>query len=181
MNEIGEILGFWFGHLSPEQWFESDAAVDAAIREHFGDLQKRAAAGACDDWQETPEGALALVIVLDQFPRNLFRDTAKAFATDARARAVARRAVDRDFDMILPEARRQFLYLPFEHSEEIADQRLCLRLARERTSDVRFIDYAERHLKVIERFGRFPHRNKALGRESTEEEEEFLASGGGPF
>ncbi len=181
MSEIADVLGFWFERLSREQWFKADPAVDAQIRENFAGLQRRAADGGCDDWQETADGTLALLIVLDQFPRNLFRGQARAFATDAKAREVARRAIDRGFDMTLPVERRTFVYLPFEHSEEIEDQRLVVRLARERTGDERFADFAERHLKVIERFGRFPHRNEALGRENTEAEAEFLASGKGPF
>ncbi len=181
MSEINDVLGFWFERLAPEQWFEKDAALDDEIRAHFGALYRRAAAGGRDDWRETPEGTLALVIVLDQFPRNMFRESAKTYAADAKALDVARRAVERDFDLKLPEVRRRFLYLPFEHSESLEDQRTSVRLVRERGGNELAIDYAERHLKVIERFGRFPHRNEILGRESTEEEAEFLASGDGPF
>ena len=181
MSEIDDVLGFWFERLAPEQWFEMDAALDDEIRAHFGALYRLAAGGGRDGWRETPEATLALVIVLDQFPRNMFRESAKAFASDAKALAVANLAVERGFDMKLPEIRRRFLYLPFEHSESLEDQRTSVRLVRERGGNENAIDYAERHLVVIERFGRFPHRNEILGRENTEEEAEFLASGDGPF
>lgn len=172
--EAAEVLRFWFEECRPEQWFEADPAFDAAVRARFAALWRRGAAGELAGWRETPEGALALVIVLDQFPRNIFRGTPKAYASDPLARAVADDAVARGFDLALGEKGRKFLYLPFEHSEDLADQRRSVALVAERCADPESLDYARRHLEIIERFGRFPHRNAILGRPSTPEEETFL-------
>jgi uncharacterized protein (DUF924 family) len=128
-------------------------------------------------WEETPEGALALAIVLDQFPRNMFRGDAKSFASDALSRAVAERAIARGFDAQLPHAERQFLYMPFTHSEKLADQERCLELARAYGDD-EFSRYAQLHAEAIRRFGRFPHRNPVLGRVTSAEEQAFLDGGG---
>jgi len=175
MGTPTEVLEFWFRESSRPRWFENDADFDREIAERFRADHARAVKGGCDAWQATPEGALALVIVLDQFSRNLFREDPRAFAADAQARTVAAQAIDRGFDMGVPIERRIFFYMPFEHSESLEDQRRCLRLVRERCNIERYIDYAASHLKVIERFGRFPHRNKALGRESTEAEITYMA------
>lgn len=188
MSTQDDILGFWFTD-GPDTWrkawFVRDADFDAAIAQRFGATLGQAASGAHDAWAETPEGALALAIVLDQFPRNLFRGQARAFATDPKALALARRAVVRGFDRALTPTQRVFLYLPFEHSEATADQDLSVALF-EGLRDVAAlaapsgaIDYAWRHRAVIGKYGRFPHRNAALGRASTAEEEAFLAAGGG--
>ncbi len=154
----------------------------------FGKAIERARAGALSGWQETAEGALALMILLDQFTRNAYRDTAAAFSGDALAREVAARALDKGFDRALPIPGRLLLYHPFEHSEDPADQQrsvaLFAGLAAQSPSEWReyiesFLRYARAHQEVIDRFGRFPHRNVALGRESTPAEREWLAAGGG--
>ncbi len=176
-----EVLAFWFEDCAPDQWFTRDGAFDDAIRRRFAALCGRAAGGALDDWQDTAEGALALVILLDQFPRNMFRDDPRAFATDGQARAVARTAIERGLDAELSETQRKFLYMPFQHSEDLADQRLSVRLVAEQCSDEKTLDYARQHLEVIERFGRFPHRNAVLGRESSPEEIAFLQQPGASF
>ncbi|WP_149536980.1 DUF924 family protein [Siccirubricoccus phaeus] len=189
MSSPEAILAFWFQgdrHGFRERWFTPDNAFDAAIGAGFGALVPAARDGALDVWAETPEGALALLLVLDQFPRNLFRGDAAAFAGDAHARAVARRAVlQRRFDLLLTPTERSFLYLPFEHGEAMADQDLSvalfegLRDAPVHRAPGGTIDYAWRHRAVIRRFGRFPHRNAALGRDSTPAERAWLAAGGG--
>ncbi len=147
-------------------------------------MRERAAAGRCADWALEAEPCLALILLLDQLPRNLFRGSAKAFATDAQAREAARAALARGFDRSLPASWRQFIYLPFEHSEDLADQDLSVKLATALARDPAFaraLDYAERHRAIIARFGRFPHRNAALGRVSTAEEEAFLKEPGSSF
>jgi uncharacterized protein (DUF924 family) len=179
--QIGEVLRFWFEETENDRRFAKDPAFDEAIRARFGALHARAAAGGCAGWAETAEGALALLILLDQFSRNLYRDSPRAFACDAAALAVARRAIERGFDLAVPVDRRVFFYLPLEHNEDLADQERCCRLVRERIGDAKSIDYAERHRDVIARFGRFPHRNKAIGRASTPAEEAYLSQPGAGF
>lgn len=171
-----EIISFW-RDAGPKQWFRKDEAFDALIRERFEAAHHAAARGAYARWEETAEGALALLILLDQFPRNLYRGSAHAFATDGLARAVADRAVARGFDQDEEGALRCFFYLPFEHSEDPADQARSMKLF-EALGDEEYLRYAKLHEDIIERFGRFPHRNAMLGRASTPEEERFLAEGG---
>jgi uncharacterized protein (DUF924 family) len=183
-QEATALIDFWFGPpRSPSRfqqrdvWFKADPAFDAQCREQFETLRERAAAGDCADWALEAEPCLALILLLDQFPRNLFRGTAQAFATDAQAREAARVALGRGFDRSLPASWRQFIYLPFEHSEALADQALSVKLAAALARDPAFahtLDYAQRHQVIVARFGRFPHRNAALGRTSTPEEETFL-------
>jgi len=188
MERVEEILHFWFGPGDdPDRqrlWFDSSPAFDRECTAGFLADYERAAAGALDSWMDTPAPALALTLLLDQFPRNMFRATARAFATDAKALAVVKQALARRFDRAIPPIRRVFLYMPLEHSEQLDDQRESLRrfraLAVEVPACTGFISYAERHLAVIERFGRFPHRNAILGRAPTPAETEFLA-GGDPF
>lgn len=172
----GRILAFWFGDddAPREAWFVADPAFDHSIREAFADATTAALAGSLDDMADGPEGALALILLLDQFPRNLHRGSADAFAGDARARAIAERTIDSGWDAALAPVRRQFVYLPFQHSENLDDQRRSVALYAELAFDDG-LEWAERHLTVIERFGRFPHRNAALGRALTPEEEAFLA------
>ena len=188
-EEVRRLLSFWFAD-GPDSfraaWFMKDDAFDAACRDGFGELVVPARDGELDDWAATPDGALALLLLLDQFPRNLFRGRAEAFASDGRARAIARGAVLRDgFDRVLAPAQRIFLYLPFEHGEALADQDLSVALfegLRDHPAHAKpqgTIDYAWRHRAVIQRFGRFPHRNTALGRENTQAEAAWLAAGGG--
>jgi len=170
-----EVYDFWFRDTPSERWFRPDAELDEKIRARFADLWRRGREGAHADWEDTPEGALALVLLLDQFPRNMFRGHADAFATDARARDIAKRAIARDFDLAVPEAHRSFFYLPLMHSESLADQDESVRLTRERLGETHFsMPFARNHREVIQRFGRFPARNKALGRATTPEEAEFL-------
>ncbi len=183
MAAIEDVLRFWFVESGPDDWYAKDEAFDDAIRGRFGGLYEKAAAGALEDWTGTAQGCVALCIVLDQLPRNMFRGDARAFDSDPMARATARHAIDRGFDTdpAIDDRRRAFLYLPFQHSEDIDDQRLSVRLTRQRMDDAKSLDYAERHLRIIERFGRFPHRNATLGRESTAEETEFLSQDGSSF
>lgn len=185
------VLAFWFaeGRDTPRPaWFARDDAFDAAIRAQFGTLLGPARDGALDGWTATPLGTLALLLVLDQFPRNLHRGTAEVFESDPHARALAREAVlRRRDDLVLTSTERVFLYLPFEHSEAMADQNLSVALFEGlRDSSVHrrpggSIDYAWRHRAVIERFGRFPHRNAALGRANTLAEAAYLAEPGAGF
>lgn len=191
MDRCRDILTFWFGPADApdydtpkELWFRGGPAVDAEIRERFLADVERAAARALDTWMGTPEGCIAHVLLLDQFPRNLFRDTPRAFATDAMARAAAEAALAAGFDRDRPCVERQFLYMPFEHSEALEDQRRAVALFEampEHPSREAWIDYAVRHCRIVERFGRFPHRNAILGRESTPDERAWLAEGGERF
>ena len=189
MSAADDILAFWFAE-GPETfrkaWFFKDPAFDAEIATRFGTLVVPAREGALDSWATTPQGALVLLILLDQFPRNLFRGSAEAFTSDPHARNIARQAVLRDgFDRALAPAERIFLYLPFEHGEAMADQDLSVALfegLRDHPVHARpngTIDYAWRHRVAIQRFGRFPHRNAALGRDSTPAERAWLDAGGG--
>jgi uncharacterized protein (DUF924 family) len=177
-----EVLDFWFGRPRGEprkRWFEKDAAFDAEIRQRFLPLHEALAAGLHADWLEDAQGCLARIVVLDQFPRNMFRGTPRAFATDALALAAARHAVAQGHDRGLLPVERQFVYLPFEHSESLADQERACELMRPLGEEL--YDWALRHKRVVERFGRFPHRNAILGRESTPEEVEFLKQPGSGF
>ena len=169
------VLAFW-REAGPNKWFEKDDAFDAAIREKFLSTYEAAAAGKLTDWEATAEGTLALCIVLDQFPRNLFRGDARTYATDGQARAAANTALKRGYDQDVPEAERGFFFLPFMHSEDLVDQDRCVELYRAAGSDD--LKYAERHRDIIRRFGRFPHRNAILGRTTTAEEQAFLDEGG---
>lgn len=183
-----EVLEFWFSEgpdAFRKAWFAKDEAFDGEIRRRFGALLDPAREGALDGWADTAEGALALLLVLDQFPRNLHRGTPLAFASDAKARAIARRAVlARRQDLFLTPTQRVFLYLPFEHSEAMADQDLSVALfegLRDHPASGEVIAYAWKHWLVIRRFGRFPHRNAALGRDSTPAELAYLALPGAGF
>ena len=180
------LLDAWFGPPDDpargqqrEIWFKSTAEFDDALRDAFLADYEAAAAGALRAWEALPEGALALVLLLDQIPRNIFRGTPRAYATDAVARAAADRALERGFDRLVPLVWRRFFYMPFHHSEDIADQRRSVALfdALPRNPDRRgsLRRYGRPYVEVIERFGRFPHRNAILGRESTPDEVTFLA------
>jgi uncharacterized protein (DUF924 family) len=170
------VLTFW-RTAGPDKWFTKDPAFDDEIRRHFLETYEAAAASRLADWEKTPEGTLALLIVLDQFPRNMFRGSARAFAADSLARAVANRAIGRGFDIMVAAAERTFFYLPYEHSEAMADQDCSVALFRA-TGDAETLKWAELHADIIRRFGRFPHRNAALGRITTPEEQAFLDRGG---
>jgi len=170
------VLAFWRA-AGPDKWFKKDPAFDADIRARFLETYDAAAAGMLSDWEQTAEGALALTIVLDQFPRNMFRDDAQTYAADPQARAVAERALEHGFDQQVPLSDRQFFYLPFEHSEALADQERCCALVAA-TGDADLLKWAQLHADIIRRFGRFPHRNTMLGRATTAEEQAFLDGGG---
>ncbi len=170
------VLEFWRS-AGEDKWFEKSAAFDDDIRARFLATYEAAAAGKLADWEQTADGALALTIVLDQFPRNMFRNDAHTYAADPLARAVAARALDRGFDRDVPAIDRQFFYLPFEHSETLADQDRCCALFAA-TGDADKLKWAKAHADIIRRFGRFPHRNVMLGRATTPEEQAFLDGGG---
>ena len=180
-NTIAEILDFCFAEGPVKRWFVKDPAFDAAVRARLASLHDAAVDGQFDDWRETPAGCVALCILLDQVPRNVFRGTAAAFASDPQARAVTRHALAQGFDRDLPQVQRLFLYLPLEHSEDLADQELSVQLIGALDEAPEWLDYAIRHRDIIARFGRFPHRNAALGRASTPEEEAFLTQPGSSF
>ncbi len=190
MSSPSEILAFWFSDHARERWFRKDSAFDDEIRARFGADVVAAAAGEHDDWRASGDSALALVLLLDQFPRNLYRGSAQAFAADPRAVDLANHVLAHQLDEQVALERRMFFYLPFEHSEVIADQDRAVELftrwaaahpegARAPADDV--ASYAVRHRDVIQRFGRFPHRNAAVGRASTPEEVAFLAQPGSSF
>jgi uncharacterized protein (DUF924 family) len=170
-----DILAFW-REAGYEKWFKRDDAFDAAIRDRFTATYEAAAAGKLSSWEATAEGALALCIVLDQFPRNMFRGEARTYAADPLARQVTNRALKRGYDQDVPDELRGFFFLPFMHSEDVIDQERCVQLYREAGSED--LKYAEQHRDIIRRFGRFPHRNTILGRDSTAEEQKFLDDGG---
>jgi uncharacterized protein (DUF924 family) len=171
-----EVLEFWRS-AGYERWFKADPDFDQEVRERFAATHEKATAGQLAAWEETPVGALALVLVLDQFSRNMFRGSAKAFAADPIAREVTRRAIARGFDREIETAMRPFFYLPFMHSENFADQEYCVSLYRE-LGDAEQLKYAEIHRDAIQRFGRFPHRNEMLGRTSSADETAYLDAGG---
>jgi uncharacterized protein (DUF924 family) len=198
-KDASSVLEYWFGTVdlaadaipsTTKLWFGGGPAVDDEIRQRFGALIESAGTGKIDDWAETPKGALALIVLLDQFTRNVFRGTPKSFAFDRKAREIAKAAIERGHDRACPAIMRTFFYLPLEHSEDLGDQNASvekMRAAAETTSGElrKFmdmgVDYAIRHQRIIERFQRFPHRNAILGRESTAEELAFLKEPGSSF
>jgi uncharacterized protein (DUF924 family) len=171
-----DVVAFW-QTAGPDKWFTKDSEFDAAVRARFLATYRAAASGELGAWETTPEDALALLVVLDQFPRNMFRGRAETYAADPLARAVAERALARGFDRAVAQELRTFFYLPFMHSETLADQERSLALYRA-LGDEESLRYAQDHADIIRRFGRFPHRNPALGRASTPDEQAFLAAGG---
>jgi uncharacterized protein (DUF924 family) len=190
-SRAGEVLDFWFGREGdPEygqfrnEWFRKDPDFDARVTEQFADLYEEAAAGNLDGWRDDAASCLALVIVLDQFPRNMFRGDGRTHAEDDRALETSRYAVEHALDRELPAFQRMFLYMPFMHSESVEDQRRSVELferlaGEEGAPDV--VSYAVAHRDIVEQFGRFPHRNEILGRESTPEEAVFLTKEGSSF
>jgi len=177
---IGDVIGFWFAELGRARWFAKDDAVDSAIRDRFQVLYEVLSTWPAADALASPERALATVLVLDQFSRNIFRNDPHAFATDPLAREVAQGAIALGLDERLAPEQRIFLYLPFEHSEDAADQARAVALISA-LGDEEYTRYALAHKAVIDRFGRFPHRNAVLGRSSTPEEEAFLSEPGSSF
>jgi uncharacterized protein (DUF924 family) len=198
LSESEAVLAFWFGPLEAgranaehrARWFSKDAAFDRLVAERWAALHARAAAGQCDHWLATPRSALALVVLLDQLSRNMYRNQAAAFAQDARALAAATQAIDLGFDRRLQPDERTFMYMPLMHSEDLPAQERCVALFAAWTEDLDgadqqavtgYLGYARQHRDIIQRFGRFPHRNAILGRRSTPEEEAFLAGPGSSF
>jgi uncharacterized protein (DUF924 family) len=179
---MNEILECWFDQANRRYWFDASPDFDELVRQRLTPLYADAIEGRLDHWKHDADGALSLCILFDQVPRNIFRGSARAFATDTMVRSVAAHIVGLGFDRSYPtDDHRPFCYLPFEHSEDIEDQRLALQLLRERTIDDCAIEYARRHLEIIARLGRFPHRNAVLGRTSTPAELEFLKAPGSSF
>jgi uncharacterized protein (DUF924 family) len=191
MSKPEEILEFWFGKPGSEtygqfrkEWFGVADAFDGEVRRRFAQDFEDAAAGKLSQWEETPEGSLALILLLDQCSSILYRGEAQAFASDEEGRRIAQQAIEKGFDERFPDICRWFFYLPFEHSEDLKDQERSVELfSRLEPNEVNRmgLDFAVRHKRVIERFGRFPNRNAGLNRESTPEELEFLAGPDAPF
>jgi len=169
-----DILNFWFYEVGRDRWFAEDRVLDALIKERFLSLHEQAASGALKVWEETPEGMLALMLLLDQFPRRMFRGTSRAFETDEIAQDLAREAVIKHFDDRIDKNYKMLFYLPFLNSESEGNQRLALFYIRERVKETEWLSLAEQHLDIVQRFGRFPQRNPILGRDPTPEEVEFL-------
>ena len=179
MSDPVSVLDYWLNKVGPDGWYAGGEALDDDVRARWQDLWEAAERGGLDHWIEGPVGTLAFIILTDQFPRNMFRGQARAFATDPHARAAARRALEAGWDLQVPEPERQFMYLPFEHSEDPEDQSLSVRLFTERLpSEPDNIHHARAHAEVIRRYGRFPTRNAALSRVNTPEEQTYLDEGG---
>lgn len=176
-----DVLNFWFEELKPNQWFQKNSNLDQMITNRFSDLHQKASRSELDSWRETIEGRLAEVLVLDQFSRNMFRESPKAFAQDPLALALSQEAIRTSLHLtILSQQQRVFLYMPFMHSEALSIHEVAVNLFSEKGMEFN-LEYEVRHKDIIERFGRFPHRNQILGRVSTPEEIEFLKRPGGGF
>jgi uncharacterized protein (DUF924 family) len=173
--EALSVVDFW-RKAGRGKWFEKNQAFDDEFRSRFLGLHEKASAGELDGWNVTPEGSLGLILLLDQFPRNCFRNSTRMYESDARARSVARKALNNGFDQGVEQELRVFFYLPFSHSEDIEDQRIAIAKQRELGDDAK--KHAQGHHDIIERFGRFPHRNPILGRDTTADEQKFLDDGG---
>jgi uncharacterized protein (DUF924 family) len=176
--EPEDIVAFWFDEVGPAGWYGGGPELDARCRERFLATWEAGRTGALDAWTRAPGWCLALILLFDQLPRNMFRGEARAFATDARALAAAKGAIDRGFDLRLREERRPLFYMPLIHSELLADQERAVRLCALRLADPAQLRHARAHRAIIRRFGRFPFRNAALGRPTTPQEAAFLADGG---
>ena len=175
-----DILSFWLDEIGPKGWYEASDALDQTIRDRFGAAWLSAREGNYALWLTYPTGTLAYIILMDQFPRNMFRESGEAFASDGVARAAAKAAISRKWDMRIDEPARQFFYLPLMHSESLCDQDHCVLLICERMPETGASNllHARAHREVIRKFGRFPHRNAALGRSTTAGEREYMAQGG---
>jgi uncharacterized protein (DUF924 family) len=171
-----EVLAFW-REAGNDRWYKKDGAFDDEVRRRFLGLWREAVAGKLSSWETSDEGALALTIVLDQFPRNMFRGDPLTFSSDAMAREVAGRAIDRGVDARIDPVLLEFLYMPFMHSEHLPDQLRCVELFR-KADNAEQLKYALVHADIVSRFGRFPHRNRILSRETTQQEQAFLDAGG---
>lgn len=183
MSDPIEVLDFWLGEIGPEGWYLGSPELDDEIAHRFGDLWEALASGGLEHWIDGPAPTLAYLVVADQFSRNIHRGSGRAFDTDARARDAAYRAIAAGWDLMAPAPERQFFYLPLEHSEKLRDQDEAVAMMSQRMSEhPEQILHAKTHREIIAKFGRFPFRNAALGRENTAEEQEFLDAGGyGPF
>jgi uncharacterized protein (DUF924 family) len=175
-----DVVRFWLEETAPEKWFQKDPVLDAAVRGRFAHTHEHVTNLPADDCLTDAQTALAAVIVLDQFSRNMFRGTARAFASDPQALLLAQAAIARGFDLAVPEPGRLFFYLPFEHAEDAAAQARCVALMTA-LADPGLVKWADAHKAIIDRFGRFPHRNAILGRTSTADEVEFLSQPGSSF
>lgn len=181
MSDPIEVLQFWIEEIGPQGWYAGGEEIDDACASRFGELWQALQDGGLEHWVDGPAGTLAYLVIADQFARNINRGRAEAFATDPQARAAARRALDEGWDLDAPEPERQFFYMPFEHSEDPEDQALAVQLFTERMPEnPESLLHARAHQEIIRRFGRFPFRNAALGRETTAAEAEFLAAGAYP-
>ena len=179
MTDPVEVLDYWIGEVGENGWFDGGDAIDAEIRDRFGDLWQAARSGGLEHWVDGIAATLAYLVLCDQMSRNIHRGKAEAFATDAQALAAARTALAQGWDLLAPEPERMFFYLPFEHSEDMDDQALAVTLMTERLPmDPSMALHARAHQEVIRRFGRFPSRNAALGRVDTAEEADYLDAGG---
>jgi len=176
LTDPEEILNFWFYEVGANRWFAPDPALDESMRGRFLPAHERAALDELQGWEETPEGALGLLLLLDTFPRRMFRSTVRAYATDAPALDLARHAIIRHFDDRIDKNFKLFFYMPFSHAEDAGDQRLAVFYVRERTKEPAWVDDVEARHRIIQRFGRFPHRNAVLGRPSTDQEALYLSS-----
>ena len=174
MCEAEEVLNFWFNEIGRERWFANDASLDEQIRARFEKPYQDAVDGKLKAWEDTPEGMLALMLLFDQFPRRMFRGTSRAFETDELAVELARKAIIKHFDDRIDREYKLLFYLPFLNSESMGDQRLALFYIRERTKENDWLSLAEMNFETVQRFGRFPQRNPALGRQATPEEAAFL-------
>lgn len=175
-----QVLDFWLNEVGPEGWYNGTPALDDTIRTRFLGLWQRARAGELDDWRGAPRGMLGFLVLTDQFPRNMFRGSGDSFATDGLARATAKAAIARGWDLLVEEPERQFFYLPLMHAETLSDQERCVRLMMTRMprTGASNLLHARAHREIIRRFGRFPYRNAALGRRDTDAERAFGAAGG---
>jgi uncharacterized protein (DUF924 family) len=180
MKDFVDILRFWFEEISPQQWFKKDAAFDRLCAERFGQTLLAASVGECYSWRYSPEGRLAEIIVLDQFSRNIYRDTPQAFAQDSMALALAQEAVHQGIDKVLDVEQNAFLYMPYMHSESVIVHEQAVKLFAQPGYENKY-EYELRHKEIIDRFGRYPHRNSILGRTSTDEELAFLDQPGSSF
>jgi uncharacterized protein (DUF924 family) len=173
-----EIIEFWLDEVGPKRWYDDSAELDNTIRERFMETWEAAQEGKLESWECSREGALALLIVLDQFPRNMFRDDGRSFASDARALALAKKAIGKGFDKQTNLPERIFFYMPMMHSENSVDQEHSVRLIKMNMGETAYLKHARVHREVIRKFGRFPYRNDALGRRTTDDEANYLANGG---
>lgn len=180
MNDFKTVLHFWFEEAKPDQWWKKDPAFDSEISHRFGVLYRRAKAGELFQWRDSPKGALAEIIILDQFSRNMFRNLPESFASDALALFLAQNAIKAEFDKKLSESERAFMYMPFMHSESPYIHEIALKLF-EQLGNSNHLAYEIQHKKIIDRFGRYPHRNKILNRVSTADELSFLQEAGSSF